>query len=270
MIKPITRSLVKDLYNFISSQLGFSPFKLFLSLRYTGRYVSNLLVFIKLLRKSSPYSPKIFISPQLQNFNEEAGYTKSEYFAQDLFVAQKIFEKRPLRHVDVGSRIDGFVAHIATFMPIEVLDIRPITNEHYGIKFFKVDLMNNESCANFASSSLESVSCLHALEHFGLGRYGDSIDPNGHILGLVSIYNMMAYGGILYLSVPFSPNSSIHFNAHRCFSVQDIYQMIKLKFEINSLYGFSSISGIKDYTFTSNDNLRRDNCQLILLILRRI
>jgi hypothetical protein len=30
----------------------------------------------------------------------------------------------------------------------------------------------------------DSLSCLHALEHFGLGRYGDPIDPRGHEKGI--------------------------------------------------------------------------------------
>jgi hypothetical protein len=27
----------------------------------------------------------------------------------------------------------------------------------------------------------DSISSLHAIEHFGLGRYGDTIDVNGHL-----------------------------------------------------------------------------------------
>jgi len=29
--------------------------------------------------------------------------------------------------VDIGSRVDGFVAHVASFREIEVFDVRPIS-----------------------------------------------------------------------------------------------------------------------------------------------
>src|SRR5262245_5151765 len=49
------------------------------------------------------------------------------YFYEDLTVAQRIFKNNPVKHVDVGSRVDGLVAHVATFREIEVFDIRPQT-----------------------------------------------------------------------------------------------------------------------------------------------
>jgi SAM-dependent methyltransferase len=64
----------------------------------------------------------------------------------------------------------------------------------------------------------DSVSCLHALEHFGLGRYGDPIDPDGHLKGLAALSRLVRPGGVLYLSVPIGPDR-IEFNAHRVFSV---------------------------------------------------
>jgi hypothetical protein len=59
-----------------------------------------------------------------------------------MLVAQKIFIRRPIKHVDVGSRMDGFVAHVAVFRPIEVLDIRQLTTSIKNIIFRQCDLMN--------------------------------------------------------------------------------------------------------------------------------
>jgi len=67
-----------------------------------------------------------FNSPNLLDKNESGGTTSGHYFHQDLLIARKIFQRNPLRHIDVGSRIDGFVAHVAVFRTIEVLDIRPV------------------------------------------------------------------------------------------------------------------------------------------------
>ena len=64
----------------------------------------------------------------------------------------------------------------------------------------------------------DSLSSLHALEHFGLGRYGDPLKYNGHLLGLNNLHQILKKGGKLYLSVPIGPQR-IEFNAHRVFSV---------------------------------------------------
>ncbi len=33
----------------------------------------------------------------------------------------------------------------------------------------------------FKGNSVESLSCMHVVEHIGLGRYGDPMDPEGDI-----------------------------------------------------------------------------------------
>lgn len=64
------------------------------------------------------------------------------------------------------------------------------------------------------SECTDSLSCLHTIEHFGLGRYGDPIEPDGHLKGLAQLKQMVAPGGILYLSTPIGPKR-VEFNAHR-------------------------------------------------------
>ena len=78
--------------------------------------------------------------PCLQDRYEEAGKINSEYFWQDLLVARWIFEAKPDKHVDIGSRLDGFVAHVASFREIEVFDVRPITTQVPGVIFRQADL----------------------------------------------------------------------------------------------------------------------------------
>ena len=73
--------------------------------------------------------------PLLADRYDNAGVASGHYFHQDLYVARKIFEANPSRHVDVGSRIDGFVAHVASFREIEILDIRFIESKSKNIHF---------------------------------------------------------------------------------------------------------------------------------------
>ena len=71
--------------------------------------------------------------PCLHDRYEEGGATKSEYFWQDLLVARAIHAAKPVKHVDIGSRVDGFVAHVASFREIEVFDVQPISTVVPGV-----------------------------------------------------------------------------------------------------------------------------------------
>jgi hypothetical protein len=56
--------------------------------------------------------------PCLHDWYEEGGTTRSEYFWQDLLVARMVFETKPEKHVNIDSRVDGFVAQVASFREI--------------------------------------------------------------------------------------------------------------------------------------------------------
>ena len=155
--------------------------------------------------------------PRVRSFSRGM-LPKGHYFHQDLLVAGLIYEENPIRHVDVGSRIDGFVAHVASYREIEVLDIRPLPpTAHRNIKFRVADLM-----LDTAFGTTDSLSCLHAVEHFGLGRYGDPIDIYGHRKGISNLIRLLDIGGTLYLSIPIGAADAVHFNAHRVFHPETI------------------------------------------------
>ena len=161
--------------------------------------------------------------PCLLDRHDAAGRASGHYFHQDLLVARRIFEQQPRWHIDVGSRIDGFVAHVACFREIEVIDIRPPSAAIPNVTFRQMDITNPDHCRLGAA---DSVSCLHALEHFGLGRFGDPIDPLGYQKGLDGLVNLLEPGGVLYLSVPIG-RERIEFNAHRVFSMRRLLQLLK-------------------------------------------
>lgn len=151
--------------------------------------------------------------PVLRDYNCAAGTVGGHYFHQDLLVASKVFRHNPVRHIDVGSRLDGFVAHLACFREVEVYDVRDLPDSgHKNIVFKKADMSQA-----VAVEVADSISCLHAIEHFGLGRYSDPINPNGHETGIENLIRMLKKGGALYISFPISKKTSVHFNAHRLF-----------------------------------------------------
>jgi SAM-dependent methyltransferase len=152
--------------------------------------------------------------PVLDDKSAEAGAASGVYFHQDLWAARKVCDRRPPRHLDVGSRIDGFVAHLLTFMPVEVVDIRPLTSDVSGLRFVQEDGTTLET---IPTASVESVSSLHAVEHFGLGRYGDPIDPDATFAAMRALARVLKPGGYLYFAVPIG-RERVVFNAHRVFA----------------------------------------------------
>jgi hypothetical protein len=140
-----------------------------------------------------------------------AGDAVSDYFLQDLWAARRIFEAGPASHLDIGSRVDGFVSHLLVFRDVEVIDIRPLVSTVAGLTFRQEDAT---SLTSVATDSIESLSSLHAVEHFGLGRYGDALDPAACFTAMSSFARVLAPGGRLYFSVPIG-RERVEFNAHR-------------------------------------------------------
>lgn len=185
-----------------------------MSIKYKIRYIKEYLAF----KKAGGRIDKKY--PIYSDYKEQAGAASGHYFHQDLLVANYVFRANPQRHIDVGSSIVGFVSQVAAFREIEVIDVRPLKDTgHQNIKFQQMDLMDDKGIdANIA----DSISCLHAIEHFGLGRYGDPIDPQGHIKGFLNLLKMLKPNGILYISFPIGEHSQVQFNAHRVFEPSEI------------------------------------------------
>jgi hypothetical protein len=178
--------------------------------------------------------PILANAPVLSDFYESAGSLSGHYFHQDLMIAQEIYKASPKRHVDVGSRTDGFVAHIATFRTIEVLDTRPLVSKISNIIFKQLDIT---SAFNYEDeeNQTDSLSCLHTLEHFGLGRYSDPVNFDGWLIGLQNLHKMLKQGGTLYLSVPTSNKQRIEFNSHRIFSIPFLMKVLEPLFSISEV-----------------------------------
>ena len=205
--------------SFLLEQIGISPSKI--KHRYYGkvRYKNNFIEFTKLLGDSNEW-PIGNQYPILDEWYGDSGAARGHYFHQDIWAARKIFHRNPVRHIDVGSRIDGFVAHVACFREIEVYDIRPNSSQVKNIKFVQRDLMKSAE-----RDICDSLSCLHVIEHFGLGRYGDEIDPWGYKRGFKYMFDLLRPDGTFYFSVPIGPQR-VEFNAHRVFGLKHLLNMI--------------------------------------------
>jgi len=210
---------------------GFDVVKFVSTIIYFPKYLADYYKFYYQSKKKSDNFNFGFF-PILDDKFAQSGFIRGHYFTQDLFVAQQVFIENPLKHVDIGSRIDGFVAHLASFRIVEIIDIRTSVLNVSNINFVQLDFSKplDEKYHNYS----DSVSCLHTLEHFGLGRYGDEIDPNSYKKGLANLHLLCKEQGTLYLSVPIGENK-IFFNAHRTFNLQYLLELINPLFTIKKL-----------------------------------
>jgi len=214
--------LIIKLHWILSSQFGIDLLRLSRSIRGLPSFLYDWWRYRRL------YSGRMHLTPCLHDRCEEGGVTKTEYFWQDLLVSRWIHKANPLKHVDVGSRIDGFVAHVASFREIEVIDLRPVSTLIPGVTFLQADLMKDSPMfiGLEGKGYCDSLTCLHAIEHFGLGRYGDKIDVFGHEKGIANLASLLKPGGTLYLSAPIGVER-VEFNANRVFNPTTIIDIAK-------------------------------------------
>jgi SAM-dependent methyltransferase len=253
----MSKRILRRIY-FLSNLIGYDPIKTYIFLNGLSFYCRD---FKKLKLQKSKNTDFVFGSyfPVLGERLSQSGTMSGQYFHQDLLVATRIYENKPEKHIDIGSRIDGFVAHVAVFREIEVFDIRPQKNRIGNIVFKQADMMNmDEHMVDYC----DSVSSLNAIEHFGLGRYGDPIDYFGHIKAINNIYRILKIGGKFYFSVPIG-KQRIEFNAHRVFDISYLLKLFDNKFVVDR-FSYVNDAGelIDDVELDSNSVSNNCNCIL--------
>lgn len=143
------------------------------------------------------------------------------YFYQDTWAFEKIVNQRPTQHIDVGSH-HTFVALLSKVLPVTMVDIRPLSLPLDTLKFKQGSILE----LPFADESVESLSSLCVVEHIGLGRYGDPLDPQGTEKAIAELKRVIAPKGNLYLSLPLDDDNRTYFNAHRAFTEDYILKLL--------------------------------------------
>lgn len=203
-------------------ELGFYPLKTYQTLRGIPAFVARHREFQRQARQHDHEFGPIGLRPHFADRVGSSGYASGHYFHQDLLVARKVFEHRPQRHVDMGSRVDGFVAHVAAFRQIEVFDVRPQSAAVHNIVFRQADL-SDESWP--FEAYCDSISSLHAVEHIGLGRYGDPPRYRGHVIALENIWKTLQPRGKFYFSVPMG-RQRVEYDGERIFELRHLLELL--------------------------------------------
>jgi len=140
----------------------------------------------------------------------------AHYFYQAVWAMERIARVKGNIHVDVGSDV-CFIGMLTTHLPVLFIDIRPATIKIPNLTSLAGSLLN----LPLASQSVVSLSCLHVVEHVGLGRYGDPLTPLGTRLACEELSRTLSPGGHLFFSTLVG-RSRVCFNAHRIHTPQQI------------------------------------------------
>jgi len=134
--------------------------------------------------------------------------------------AARILQKiQPAKHVDISSSL-FFNAITSAFIPIDFYDYRPANLTLSNLTSHSADLLS----LPFLDESVISLSCMHVIEHVGLGRYGDDLDPIGDQKAASELQRVLAANGDLLLVVPVG-KATINFNGHRVYAYSQIITM---------------------------------------------
>ena len=149
--------------------------------------------------------------PQLHDNTPNTNFD-AHYIYHPAWAARIVKRINPEFHVDISSTLT-FSSMLSVFIPVRFYDYRPAHLKLSGLTSSKADLQN----LPFEDNSVESLSCMHTVEHIGLGRYGDSIDPDGDLKAICELKRVLAKNGNLLFVVPIG-TPKIMFNAHRVYS----------------------------------------------------
>lgn len=196
-----------------------------INLKKTYFLIINFHKFIRDLIKFKKKGGKInVIYPFFDEFSNEAREYKNQFFHADLLIAQNIYNKKPLNHLDIGSRVDGFVAHIASYRKLDFIDIRSVNlKPHKNINTLQMDIAENNLKHD---KKYSSISSLGVIGHIGLGRYGDKVNPDGYLNAINNICNFCDKNGNIYIMVPVG-RKKVAFNSHRVFDPKEIIEIFE-------------------------------------------
>ena len=168
--------------------------------------------------------------PCLDDATVNTGFDR-HYVYHVAWAIRTVLKVNPTCHIDISSSLH-FCSALSAVIPVDFYDYRPAQLELSGLKTAACDLNK----LDFKSNSVESISCLHTIEHIGLGRYGDTIDYDGDLKAIAELKRVVKPGGSLLFVTPIG-KARITYNAHRIYS----YEQICSYFEGFTLSEFSLV-----------------------------
>jgi hypothetical protein len=193
-------------------------------------YEQQLTQFIQATAQARPEFANTFYRWPILNEDTAQTQFDSHYIYHVAWALRKIRSLAPQVHVDFASSL-SFCTALSAFCKTVFYDFRPADLHLDNLEPRQCDL----SAPDFGIGEFASVSCMHVVEHIGLGRYGDKLDDSGDLKAIANLKKTVAPGGDLFFVVPCGA-PSIHFNAHRVYSAESILDYFGTEFALQELY----------------------------------
>ena len=132
-------------------------------LNYYLLFIKDFFTFKKLSKKDNRFSilwknrrPQLFDKTSFTNFD-------THYIYHPAWAARILSQIKPEKHTDISSSL-SFCSIVSAFIPIDFYDYRPAKLKLSNLNSKKADLLN----LPFSNESINSLSCMHTIEHIGL------------------------------------------------------------------------------------------------------
>jgi len=181
------------------------------------RFLKEYLIFRRLLAASKRPAMLRWKDrfPLLKDRTATTGFDR-HYVFHPAWAARILAATRPAEHVDVSSSLH-FCSIVSAFLPVRFYDYRPAVLGLDNLHCDSADILHLPQ----ADQSVASLSCMHVVEHVGLGRYGDPLDPEGDLKAIAELKRVLAINGNLLFVVPIG-KERIMFNAHRIYTYEQV------------------------------------------------
>tara|TARA_B100001250_G_C19757744_1_gene770960 strand:+ start:22 stop:984 length:963 start_codon:yes stop_codon:yes gene_type:complete len=112
-----------------------------------------------------------------------------------------------------------------------------ITTVEYNVPQFSGHEINTISYLDFVETDnkYDMIITFSSIEHSGLGRYGDILDPSADFKTMENIYSKLKSDGLLFLGVPIGKDVLV-WNMHRVYGEIRLPLLLK-KFKLIDWYG---------------------------------
>ncbi|CAN1566117.1 Protein of unknown function DUF268, Caenorhabditis species [Rhabdaerophilaceae bacterium] len=183
------------------------------------RYLADLMRFRRQARAAGLQEPALSsLRPIVDEATAQTAFD-THYVYHTGWAARVLARTRPEHHVDIGSSL-FFVANASAFVAMTHYDYRPPAFAMPNAQTGAANLLS----LPFADHSIPSLSCMHVIEHIGLGRYGDALDAQGDAKACAELSRVLAPGGMLLFATPVG-RPQVQFNAHRIYSYQQVLRL---------------------------------------------
>jgi hypothetical protein len=175
---------------------------------------------------SLTYTEEVFNS-----YIEDAKQRKTKYYHETdkwFYQALGVYPINGKRVLICGSEKPWYEAICLAFgcTDITVVEYNKRICEQEHIKYLQ----------SYDNDKYDVIISISTFEHDGLGRYGDTIDPDGDLKAMSKVRGLLAKNGVLILAVPIGPEQIVG-NLHRVYGRHRLGKLRK-GFEVINYFGF--------------------------------